>query len=273
MKPYQAIAIQDCGEPLVAIPLRNAPDPWGREPNLPFQGERLTPLGQAGIDPLMAVIPHPYQSLGAPYGPCSPFSLRSGVLAALLQAQGLLQQQQPGWGLQVFDAYRPLAVQRFMVQYTFQTLVRDRGLHPEALAPAHHRAIMAEVEQFWASPSDCPDTPPPHSTGAAVDLTLVDDRGQPVAMGSAIDEISPRSFPDHFSQSHHPQAELFNYHRQLLHQVMVAAGFRRHLQEWWHFCLGDQMWTWLVSLEQGQPAGVARYGRVETRSDSLTDQD
>ncbi|XGB40925.1 MAG: D-alanyl-D-alanine dipeptidase [Nodosilinea sp. LVE1205-7] len=268
MKPYQAIAIQDCGEPLVAIPLSNFPVSYGAESGheggLPSQLEHLPPLTLPAVDRLVAVIPHPYQELGAPYGHQSPFSLRSGVLAALIKAQSLLQQRQPGWCLQVFDAYRPLAVQLFMVEHTFQALVRDRRLQPETLSPPQYQQMMAEVEQFWATPSDCPETPPPHSTGAAIDLTLVDARGQPVAMGSPIDEISPQSFPDYYSQTNHPQAEVFNYHRQLLHQVMVTAGFRRHPQEWWHFSLGDQMWTWLVSLDSDGPAGVARYGRVET---------
>lgn len=266
VKPYQAIAIHDCGEPLVAIPLINPPDPCGlrleSEKVLTSPSQNPIDLSLVQTDQLMAVLPHPYQVLGAPYGDQSPFSLRSGVLAALMRAQAFLRQQQPHWCLQVFDAYRPLAVQRFMVEYTFQELLRDRQLHPETLSTDQEREIMAEVEQFWATPSDRPETPPPHSTGAAIDLTLVDGRGEPVAMGSPIDEISPRSFPDYFSQNPHPQAEVFNYHRQLLNQVMVAAGFRRHPQEWWHFSLGDQMWTWLISLETQGPAGVARYGRV-----------
>lgn len=234
MKPYHAIAIQDCGEPLVPIPL----------------------------DQFAAVQPHPYQRLGAPYGQQSPYYLRAGVLRALGLAQATLQQQRPDWNLQIFDAYRPVAVQRFMVEHTFQTLLHRDRLSPEALTPAQRDRLMAEVAQFWALPSEDPATPPPHSTGAALDVTLVDGQGQSVAMGSPIDEVSPRSFPDHFADRNDGQSQQYHRHRQLLRQVMRAAGFRQHPQEWWHFSLGDQMWVWLHSSGEGGSPAIARYGRV-----------
>lgn len=251
MKPYQKIPIQDCGEPLVTIP-------WARS------REDVNMAAQLKQTPQFRVLgPHPYQALGAPYGNQCPYRVRSGVLGALIQAQGILQQHQPHWGLQIFDAYRPLAVQKFMVEYTFQQILQERQLSLESLSAEQHREIMDLVEQFWALPSDRPETPPPHSTGAAIDLTLVDSSGTPVTMGSAIDEISPRSFPDHFSHSDHPQAEEFHTHRQLLKHVMTAAGFRRHPQEWWHFSLGDQLWAWLVGQEGGAGTPLAYYGRVD----------
>jgi D-alanyl-D-alanine dipeptidase len=242
MKPYHRIPIQDCGEPLVTIPRAGV------------SGE---------VSWFRVVQPHPYQVLGAPYGDQSPYRVRSGVLAALTKAQVVLQQHQPRWGLQIFDAYRPLAVQKFMVDHTFHQLLQERHLDPRNLSAAQYREVMAVVEQFWAPPSDRPETPPPHSTGAAIDLTLVDGVGIPVAMGSAIDEISPRSFPNHFSHSDHPQAQQFHAHRQLLNHVMTAAGFRRHPQEWWHFSLGDQLWAWLIDQETGEGAALAHYGRVD----------
>ncbi len=234
MKPYQAIPIDDCGEPLVPIP-----------------GDRFD-----------VVQPHPYQALGAPYGDRSPFWLRSGVLAALTQAQDRLQQQQPGWKIQVFDALRPLAVQRFMVDYTFLAQVQGRGWQPETLTPAQREEVMAEVVQFWAVPSDDPATPPPHSTGAAVDVTLVDAAGVPVAMGSPIDEVSPRSHPDHFAASTAIAEQEFHAHRTRLYQVMRAAGFCRHPNEWWHFSLGDQLWAWQRRQETGSDKFLAHYGRA-----------
>jgi D-alanyl-D-alanine dipeptidase len=102
-------------------------------------------------------------------------------------------------------------------------------------------------------------TPPPHSTGAAVDITLVDAKGQTIDMGSAIDELSLRSHPDHYANS--PELP-YHYYRQLLHDVMHSAGFRRHLGEWWHFSLGDQMWAWLCRQENPSHTVAARYGRV-----------
>lgn len=233
MKPYQTVTIEDCGELMVPIP------------------ENLFVL-----DPL-----HPYAKLGAPYGDRSPYFLRQGVLDALVIAHYTLQTEKSGWKIQVFDAYRPIAVQQFMVDYAFAELVRERGLQLSALEDSQRQDLWQEVYQFWAAPNSDPALPPPHSTGAAVDVTLVDNQGQPVNMGSAIDEISPRSYPDYFAPSSDPQGQAFHANRLLLKQIMLAAGFVQHPNEWWHFSLGDQMWAWQQQF-QSQGTVHARYGGV-----------
>jgi len=239
-KPHYAIPIQDCGEPLVPIPL----------------------------DQFAVQSPHPYVQRGAPYGHRSPYYLRQGVLERLAAAQQALQQRQPDWRLCLFDAYRPVAVQRFMVEATFTEQLDASGLSSDALTPQQEQQLWKQVYQFWAPPSENAATPPPHSTGAAVDLTLVDGAGQPVNMGSPIDEISPRSYPDYFAPSgtaSNPdrdgaEAAAFHQHRQQLNTAMEAAGFRRHQQEWWHFSYGDQMWAWLMNGERPNAEAIARYG-------------
>jgi D-alanyl-D-alanine dipeptidase len=229
MKPYQKIPIRDCGEPLVPIPR----------------------------DRLAVVSPHPYQQLGAPYGDRSPFFVREGVLAALLEAQSQLERDRPGWRIQIFDAYRPIAVQQFMVDYSFAQLARSRGLDGRSLDEQQRQALLAEVYQFWAQPNRDPATPPPHSTGGAVDVTLLDPIGDPADMGSPIDEISPRSYPHHFADSDDPLERDYHANREHLHAILHGVGFCRHPNEWWHFCLGDQMWAWLRNVS------VARYGGVD----------
>ncbi|NES22265.1 MAG: D-alanyl-D-alanine dipeptidase [Symploca sp. SIO3E6] len=230
MKPYHQIPIQECGELLVPIP----------------------------VEQFAVESPHPYQKLGAPYGDASPYFLRQTVLAALIEAQNQLQQQHPHWRLQIFDAYRPISVQQFMVDYTFAEVVQAKNIEPETLSEEQQQEIWQQVYQFWAQPNYDPMTPPPHSTGAAVDVTLVDATGTPVDMGSPIDEISPRSYPNHYaSQPDKP----YHAHRQLLRDVMCSAGFLRHLEEWWHFSLGDQMWAWLYNQENLTSKQKARYSR------------
>jgi len=235
MKPYQQVPIEECQEALVAIPLEK------------FAVES----------------PHPYEKLGAPYGEKSPYYLRQSVLAALLQAQSNLAEYRPGWRIQIFDAYRPIAVQQFMVDYTFNQLVQVQGLKIAELNTPQQQEILEQVYQFWAVPSDNPATPPPHSTGAAIDITLVDGTGQPVDMGSAIDEISPQSHPHYFDQKTLPKELEYRDRRHILWKVMHLAGFQRHLNEWWHFSLGDQMWAWLCQRENPAFATVARYGQVK----------
>jgi len=228
MKPYQAVPIRESHEPLVRIP----PDRFA------------------------IIAPHTYQALGAPYGDRDPFWVRAGVLDRLDHALGYLQQDCPGWGIQIFDAFRPVSVQQFMVDRAIAEVAITRNLNPEALSDADRAAILPEVQTFWAIPSLDPATPPPHSTGGAIDITLVNADGEPIHMGSPIDELSPRSYPNHFAHADADDASVFDQRRQLLHRVLIQAGFAQHPNEWWHFCYGDQMWAWLT----GSP--TARYGRA-----------
>ena len=233
LRPWSPVPIHDCGEALQPLPPQ-----------------------------LLRLEPHPYVGVGAPYGAACPFRLRTGVITRLLEAQRLLQIDCPQWRLAVFDAWRPLAVQRYMVAHTLQTECLRLGIDPRQPSPAL-TALEAEVGRFWAPPSDDPATPPPHSTGAAVDLTLAAADGQPIPMGSAIDALGAVSEPDHFWQvaqaAVEPQqresARLWHGHRQLLRQAMQGAGFAQHPNEWWHFSHGDQLWAWRTGH------ATAHYGR------------
>lgn len=230
LRPWNGVPIEGVNEPLVELPAE-----------------------------LLRIEPHPYQALGAPYGlGGSPFRLRRGVLERLLRAQDRLRGEEPDLRLAIFDAWRPVAVQAFMVEHAILTTCRERGVDPTA-SGSDRRAIEAEVARFWAPPSLDPSSPPPHSTGAAVDLTLARTDGEPLAMGSPIDAIGPVSEPDHYgaAAAADPDGEpaLWHRRRQLLDRAMAAAGFRRHPNEWWHFSHGDQLWAWLAG------ADAAPYGR------------
>lgn len=243
-KPYLAIPILESGEALLPIPKT--------------QFAHQTP--------------HAYEALGAPYGDASPYFVREQVLQALIEAQKALQKQQPHWQIFIFDAYRPVAVQEFMVNHAFQEALAQQHLDLEKLTPAQKETLWEQVLQIWALPSLDPETPPPHSTGGAVDVTLYDcSTRQLIEMGSPIDEMSMRSQPQYFAElaqaSHLSKAERATaqtaaHHRQLLCDAMQSAGFQRHLGEWWHFCLGDQMWAWLMRQQRADSTIVARYGRI-----------
>ncbi len=229
LRPWSPIPIHDGGEPLIDLP-----------------------------GGLWRLEPHPYQSLGAPYGEgANPFRLRRAVIARLERAQDLLQQQRPPWRLAIVDAWRPIAVQAFMVHHAFAQACQERGLDPDGTGP-DHQALADEVDRFWAPPSEDPATPPPHSTGAAVDLTLADGEGRPLAMGGAIDALGPVSEPDHFAgAAEGSEAAEWRDRRVMLAAVMAAVGFAQHPNEWWHFSFGDQLWAW----RRGEAR--AHYGRVD----------
>lgn len=234
-RPWTAVPIRDNDEPLQDLPPQ-----------------------------LLRLEPHPYRALGAPYGPgACPFRLRRGVVSRLLRAEATLRQHHPAWRLAIFDAWRPLAVQRFMVNHAIAEACRQRGIDPHQPSPGL-AAVVAEVGRFWAPPSEDPASPPPHSTGAAVDLTLATASGQELSLGSCIDAIGPVSEPDHFLERARALPEgaerqaCLQWHgrRTILLEVMAAAGFVQHPNEWWHYSWGDQLWAWRSG------ATAAHYGRL-----------
>jgi zinc D-Ala-D-Ala dipeptidase len=232
MKPYYKVIIKENNEPLVPIPLEN------------FAVES----------------PHPYEKLGANYNGLSPYFLRKTVVDYLIKAQEYLQIIKPNWKIKIFDAYRPVEVQKFMVNYAFNDLIKSRNLNLASLTSIELEELWAQVYKMWALPSEDPLMPPPHSTGGAIDITLVNELGETIDMGGAIDEIAEKSYPDYYINS--SEGQKYHQSRELLRMVMAKANFQRHPFEWWHFSYGDQLYVWQCSQHNINYPEVAIYGRA-----------
>ena len=50
--------------------------------------------------------------------------------------------------------------------------------------------LTEEVERYWSAPSADENSPAPHATGAAVDLTLKWKDGETLWMGSLFDDVT-----------------------------------------------------------------------------------
>jgi serine beta-lactamase-like protein LACTB len=113
-----------------------------------------------------------------------------------------------GYGLLIYDAYRPWYVTKMFW---------------EATPPAQH--------VFVADPTKGSR----HNRGCAVDLTLYERfTGRPVDMVGGYDEMSDRSYPDY------PGGTLRQrWHRDLLRRAMEDEGFTVYEAEWWHFDYRD----------------------------------
>ena len=220
-RPWSKIIINECNEPLISIP-----------------------------QSIFRLTPHPYMSLGAPYlNGADPWVLRKSVLKRLIEAQQYLSESNPHLQLALFDAWRPVSVQKFMFNYTVQETCKSRGIEiSDDSVNSPITEIIEEVGRFWAEPTSNPSTPPPHSTGAAIDLTLADMSGTPLDLGGEIDFIGPKSKPDFYEKDSlrnpYSKHHVFHNRRSLLSTVMQQAGFVQHPNEWWHFSYGDQLWSW-----------------------------
>jgi len=72
----------------------------------------------------------------------------------------------------------------------------------------------------------------PHSMGAAVDLTLIDEAGAELDMGTTFDAFTPLSHHGNTGVSAQAQRN-----RHLLMGLMTSAGWDFYRNEWWHYQL------------------------------------
>ena len=115
---------------------------------------------------------------------------------------------QYGYGLLVWEAYRPWSVSK---------------LAYDALPPENKSMLPAPEVGFS------------HNTGRSVDVSLYSlATGEPVDMISDFDEPSIRQYAGFAGGT-----ELERYRRDLLRTQMQLAGFTASDVEWWHFDYGD----------------------------------
>lgn len=162
-----------------------------------------------------------------------------------------------GYRLFVHDAWRPTEVQGYFHDNWMPSLVRQ--MSPELT----EEKVRVEVEKYWAAPTHSDDSPAPHSTGGAVDLTVCNLRtGEPLYMGSIFDDVTELARTDYYEQPRHGAGiEPFSFsearrNRRLLYWCMIEAEFANNPNEWWHFSWGDQMWARLLGREAAHYSSV-----------------
>jgi D-alanyl-D-alanine dipeptidase len=205
--------------------------------------------------------PHPYLKEGAKYETYGPWFLREGVVKKLVVAEDNLKKVNPYYRLKIFDCYRPQTVQTYMRDVEFRRLAVRENIDPLNANEVEKEKLLSLVDSIWARPSVHPNPPPPHSTGSAVDLTICDEDGKEVNMGSEIDEVSERSLPNYYKDKNDKLSKCYHSNRELLRQCMEDVGFYRLSHEWWHFSYGDQVWAVFESFRKKELAD-AIYGEV-----------
>lgn len=137
--------------------------------------------------------------VGEPLYPAAEAYLRRSTAAKLATAAGLLRAR--GRRLVIYDAYRPLSVQKRM----WKARPDPRFVADPARGSAHNR-------------------------GAAVDAGLADLGGRALPMPSAFDEFGPRAAHGAAGVPAAARAEA-----ETLKAAMTAAGFAALAGEWWHY--------------------------------------
>ncbi len=115
-----------------------------------------------------------------------------------------------GYKFKIWDAYRPLQVQKFMYEK------------------------FPEDENGVSFVSNPKTGSIPHCRGVAIDLTLCDLQGNEIEMGTDFDDFSPFAFHSCEKISLNAQKN-----RLILLGIMTLAGFDFYSFEWWHYQLFD----------------------------------
>ena len=132
---------------------------------------------------------------------CPDCLVRSKTAKQLIKANNSFKKL--GYKIKFFDCYRPLYIQKKMW-----------GIYPD--------------KRYLANPVKGSN----HNRGSAVDITLVNNLGDELDMGTVFDFFGREA---HHAYQNLPQNVLDN--RKLLKSVMEANGFWGITSEWWHYNL------------------------------------
>ncbi len=132
---------------------------------------------------------------------CAECYLRLKTVKALITANEKFLKL--GYKIKLFDCYRPLSVQKKMWKIVS---------NPEYVADPAKGSI--------------------HNRGGAVDITLVDETGTELDMGTAFDFFGKEAAHNYDGLS----KEILK-NRKKLRKIMLKSGFKSFDSEWWHYNL------------------------------------
>lgn len=132
---------------------------------------------------------------------CDECYLRYGTVKYLLEANAKFMKK--GFRIKIFDCYRPLTVQKKM----WKILPNPIYVANPAKGSIHNR-------------------------GGAVDITLVDEQGNEVDMGTSFDFFGIES--SHFYEN---LSDEIIKNRKFLKKIMLKSNFKSFDSEWWHYNL------------------------------------
>ena len=175
-----------------------------------------------------------------------------------------------GYRFRIWDAWRPFALQHELYEVYSKDVIRYFRL--ENVSEEERNAV---IRGFVSDPIPDHEVPPVHTTGGAIDLTILDDHGCELDMGTGFDAFTELTRTDYFENdarldlvrdakgslrfdagqgtrgvSAENGAEMsmeralqIRDNRRLLFGIMTEAGFTNLPSEWWHFDYGDRFWA------------------------------
>ena len=157
------------------------------------------------------------------YGSLTTAYLLPHFAEKVVRAQQILRERHAGYSLLIYDAARPISVQRRM-----------------------RRAVEGTPLEIYVADGTLGGR---HNYGVAVDLTIVDENGKPLDMGASFDHFGEEAWVGNdadvtlaaYKEYVRKQCERglitaeAAANRTLLLEIMDAVGLRPYVKEWWHF--------------------------------------
>lgn len=163
--------------------------------------------------------------------------VRNEVYEMLSIAQSKLPS---GYKIKIWDAWRPFDLQKELYEkYQYEII---KIFHLESASEEKQQQI---VKQFTSIPENNRYVAPLHTTGGAVDVTIVDADGNELDMGTGFDYFGAEPETQYFEK--HPELNTrARDNRRLLVKIMTESGFVNLPSEWWHYDYGDNQWSHVV---------------------------
>lgn len=162
--------------------------------------------------------------------------MRKCVYEKLMYAQSLLPK---GLKFCLYEGYRSLSLQK--------QLFEERYRRVENANPGwSHKGIFVETTKL-VSPLinlDGSKNIPPHSTGGAIDVYLLNDNGECIDMG-----MHPKDWMEDLEGLISKTVSAYiskdaQTNRNIMSNVLLEAGFANYPTEFWHWSYGDRYWAY-----------------------------
>ena len=155
--------------------------------------------------------------------------VRKSVAEKLKRAHEILQELIPGDKFAFTETLRSYQTQKDIYNKELVTVMaKNPGLE------------LGECETLVSGYISNPDVYSPHTTGGAVDLTIVDNLDVRLDMG-----IRPGYGPWDRSD-YQDLTDEQRTNRVLLKKIMSEVGFVNYPLEWWHWSYGDKYWGYVT---------------------------
>ncbi len=167
--------------------------------------------------------------------------MRKEVYDRLVLAQSMLPD---GIRLRLYEGHRSLALQ--------EKLYTDRYNKVKEANPSwNQEEIFQETTKLVAPVINLDGSlnVPPHSTGGAVDVYLIDERGNKLDMGMNADDWVNDLDGILSKTDSKAISEQAIHNRKIMSEVLEKAGFVNYPTEYWHWSYGDRYWAYHTGKE------------------------